>query len=130
MAIRIGILGYGNLGRGIECVVKQNDDMELAAVFTRRNPNEVKSTKSVQQQASVPHNLRNFIWQSDSFLGLAIQTPSSLGDRDTTMKFLLQYLLNIFNSLFTIHSLYDLSAPRSSCFEIAQHLFHSFLLNH
>ena len=42
MAIRIGILGYGNLGRGIECAVKQNDDMELAAVFTRRNPNEVK----------------------------------------------------------------------------------------
>ena len=42
MAIRIGILGYGNLGRGIECAVKQNDDMELAAVFTRRDPNEVK----------------------------------------------------------------------------------------
>ncbi len=42
MAIRIGILGYGNLGRGIECAVKQNNDMELAAVFTRRNPNEVK----------------------------------------------------------------------------------------
>lgn len=42
MAIRIGILGYGNLGRGIECALKQNDDMELAAVFTRRDPNEVK----------------------------------------------------------------------------------------
>ena len=37
MSIRIGILGYGNLGRGVECAVKQNDDMELAAVFTRRN---------------------------------------------------------------------------------------------
>ena len=40
--IRIGILGYGNLGRGIECAVKQNDDMELAAVFTRRDPASVK----------------------------------------------------------------------------------------
>lgn len=40
--MKIGILGYGNLGRGIEGAVKQNDDMELAAVFTRRNPDTVK----------------------------------------------------------------------------------------
>ncbi|MCM1297471.1 MAG: diaminopimelate dehydrogenase, partial [Muribaculaceae bacterium] len=38
MSIRIGIMGYGNLGKGIECAIKQNDDMELAAVFTRREP--------------------------------------------------------------------------------------------
>ncbi len=42
MSIRIGIMGYGNLGRGIECAIKQNDDMELVAVFTRRNPETVK----------------------------------------------------------------------------------------
>ncbi len=36
--IRLGILGYGNLGRGIECAVKHNADMELKAVFTRRDP--------------------------------------------------------------------------------------------
>ena len=42
MTIRIGILGYGNLGRGVECAVKQNPDMELKAVFTRRNPETVK----------------------------------------------------------------------------------------
>ncbi|MCI7796374.1 MAG: diaminopimelate dehydrogenase [Lachnospiraceae bacterium] len=42
MTIRIGIMGYGNLGRGIECAVKQNSDMELAAVFTRRDPGSVK----------------------------------------------------------------------------------------
>ncbi len=41
MSIRIGILGYGNLGRGVECAVKQNDDMALTAVFTRRNPADV-----------------------------------------------------------------------------------------
>lgn len=40
--IRVGIMGYGNLGRGIECAIKQNDDMELVAVFTRRNPDTVK----------------------------------------------------------------------------------------
>ena len=42
MKTRIGILGYGNLGRGIECAIKHNDDMELVAVFTRRNPDDVK----------------------------------------------------------------------------------------
>ena len=41
MSIRIGILGYGNLGKGVECAIKQNDDMELAGVFTRRDPKEV-----------------------------------------------------------------------------------------
>ena len=42
MKIRIGIMGYGNLGRGIECAIKQNKDMELVAVFTRRDPASVK----------------------------------------------------------------------------------------
>jgi len=41
MSIKIGILGYGNLGRGVECAIKQNADMELVAVFTRRNPETV-----------------------------------------------------------------------------------------
>lgn len=41
MAIRLGILGYGNLGRGVECAAAQNPDMELRAVFTRRDPGSV-----------------------------------------------------------------------------------------
>ncbi len=41
MAIRIGIYGYGNLGRGVECAIKQNEDCELVAVFTRRAPETV-----------------------------------------------------------------------------------------
>lgn len=40
--IRIGIMGYGNLGRGIECAIRQNPDMELKAVFTRREPRTVR----------------------------------------------------------------------------------------
>lgn len=42
--IRIGIVGYGNLGRGVEAAISQNDDMELVAVFTRRNPASVAIT--------------------------------------------------------------------------------------
>ena len=40
--MKLGILGYGNLGRGVELAVKQNDDVELVAVFTRRNPETLK----------------------------------------------------------------------------------------
>jgi len=40
--IRIGIAGYGNLGRGVELALRQNDDMELAGIFTRRAPETVK----------------------------------------------------------------------------------------
>ena len=40
--MRVGILGYGNLGRGVECAVRQNKDLELKAVFTRRDPSTVK----------------------------------------------------------------------------------------
>ena len=40
--IRIGIYGYGNLGRGAEAAIKKNPDMELVAVFTRRNPEDLK----------------------------------------------------------------------------------------
>ena len=42
MSIRIGIFGYGNLGRGVESAIAQNDDMELVAVFTRRDPSSLK----------------------------------------------------------------------------------------
>lgn len=45
--IRLGIVGYGNLGRGVEKAVAQNPDMELVAVFTRRNPEEVKAKAPV-----------------------------------------------------------------------------------
>lgn len=47
--IRVGIVGYGNLGRGVEHAISQNSDMELVAVFTRRDP----STVNVASNASV-----------------------------------------------------------------------------
>ncbi len=42
MTIKIGILGYGNLGRGVEAAVKMNGDLELKAVYTRRDPSQLK----------------------------------------------------------------------------------------
>ena len=41
--MKLAIYGYGNLGRGVECAVRQNDDMELFGIFTRRNPSTVKT---------------------------------------------------------------------------------------
>lgn len=41
--IKIGVFGYGNLGRGVECAIKNSSDTELVAVFTRRNPDSVKT---------------------------------------------------------------------------------------
>ncbi|MFR4972821.1 MAG: Gfo/Idh/MocA family oxidoreductase, partial [Butyricicoccus pullicaecorum] len=40
--IKVGILGYGNLGRGVESALAQNADMELVGVFTRRDPASLK----------------------------------------------------------------------------------------
>lgn len=41
--IKIAVLGYGNLGRGVELAVRQSDDMDLFGVFSRRNPSDVKT---------------------------------------------------------------------------------------
>lgn len=79
--IRIGILGYGNLGKGIECAVKQNDDMELAAVFTRRDPSTVKiqtegvGVYSVSEAPSFKDKIDVMILCGGSATDLPKQTP-------------------------------------------------------
>lgn len=50
--IRIGIVGYGNLGRGVEVAIKQNPDMKLVAVFSRRDP---ESVNMIDKQVKVCH---------------------------------------------------------------------------
>jgi len=47
LKIRIGIAGYGNLGKGVECAVAKNDDMELVGVFTRRSPESLATKTNV-----------------------------------------------------------------------------------
>ena len=51
--IKIGIVGYGNLGRGVELSIMQNPDMELAGVFTRRNPSDLKILTSTAKVYSI-----------------------------------------------------------------------------
>ncbi len=52
MSIRVGIYGYGNLGRGVELACHQNADMEVVGVFTRRNPASVKTATGVSVYAA------------------------------------------------------------------------------
>lgn len=81
MSIRIGILGYGNLGRGVECAIKQNTDMELVAVFTRRDPADVTiltKTAAVCQVSDVEKwrdKIDVMILCGGSATDLPVQTP-------------------------------------------------------
>ncbi|TCT15439.1 diaminopimelate dehydrogenase [Natranaerovirga pectinivora] len=51
--IKIGIVGYGNLGKGVEMAINQNDDMELVAIFTRRQPEEVNASCKVEHMSDI-----------------------------------------------------------------------------
>ena len=79
--IRIGILGYGNLGKGVECAVKQNDDMVLSAVFTRRAPESLKiltegvSVYPAAEAASHADEVDVLILCGGSATDLPVQTP-------------------------------------------------------
>lgn len=79
--MRIGILGYGNLGRGVEYAVKENIDTELAAVFTRRDPSTVKiNTENVpvvkvSELADWKDKIDVLILCGGSATDLPVQTP-------------------------------------------------------
>ncbi len=82
MSIRVGIFGYGNLGRGVELSVAQNPDMELVAVFTRRDPSKVsivsKTAKvmSVDDVETMKDKIDVMILCGGSATDLPVQTPA------------------------------------------------------
>ena len=81
MSTRIGILGYGNLGKGVELAVKEAPDMELAAVFTRRDPSSLKiqtagvPVVSVNDVADWKDKIDVMILCGGSATDLPVQTP-------------------------------------------------------
>ncbi len=85
MSIRIGILGYGNLGRGVESAVRQNPDMELVAVFTRRNPADLQvrtagvKVLSIEALKSMQNDIDVLVLCGGSATDLPVQTPEYAG---------------------------------------------------
>ena len=80
MTINIGILGYGNLGRGVEKAILKNSDMKLSAIFTRRNPKDLKISSnaqvvSVDEIESWQDKINVLIICGGSATDLPIQTP-------------------------------------------------------
>ena len=82
MKTRIGIYGYGNLGRGVEAAIRQNDDMELCAVFTRRDPSALKintdgvSVLHVDDALNMRDKIDVMILCGGSATDLPVQTPA------------------------------------------------------
>ena len=82
MSIKIGIFGYGNLGRGVESAVAQNKDMELVAVFTRRPPETLKlrtagvPVMSAASVAEMKDKIDVMIICGGSATDLPVQTPA------------------------------------------------------
>ncbi len=81
MSIRIGIYGYGNLGRGVEYAIGQNKDMELVAVFTRRAPETVKTATGarvlhVDDALKMRDEIDVMILCGGSATDLPVQTPA------------------------------------------------------
>ena len=81
MSIKIGIIGYGNLGRGVENAIRQNPDMELSAVFTRRNPESLKISTETAVVANISEiekwqgKIDVMILCGGSATDLPVQTP-------------------------------------------------------
>jgi len=79
--MKIGILGYGNLGRGVECAISRNSDMELVGVFTRRDPSTVKiltegvGVYHIDNLEKMKDNLDVLIICGGSAKDLPVQTP-------------------------------------------------------
>jgi diaminopimelate dehydrogenase len=80
MAIRIGIMGYGNLGKGVELAVKEAPDMELTAIFTRRNPETMEGISgapfvSISDVLDYKDRIDVMIVCGGSATDLPVQTP-------------------------------------------------------
>ena len=78
--MKLAIVGYGNLGRGVECAVKQNPDVELYGVFTRRDPESVKTVSGVKVYAIADildhkDDIDALILCGGSATDLPVQTP-------------------------------------------------------
>lgn len=92
MKIRIGVVGYGNLGRGVECAVRQTPDAELFGIFTRRAPDTMKTLTgakvfSVDDIKDYKNDIDVLIICGGSATDLPVQTPEYCKDFNVVDSF-------------------------------------------
>ena len=91
--IRIGIVGYGNIGKGVEKAIARNEDMELAAVFTRRDPASVKIAtetavvKTMEDMKSMKGEIDVMVLCGGSATDLPVMGPQIAADFNTIDSF-------------------------------------------
>lgn len=91
--IRIGIVGYGNIGRGVERSIARNDDMELKAVFTRRDPAAVKietegvAVKRIDDMLSMKEEIDVMVLCGGSATDLPVMGPQIAANFNTIDSF-------------------------------------------
>lgn len=91
--IRIGIVGYGNIGRGVEKAIARNEDMELVAVFTRRDPSAVEietktaSIKSMDDMKAMKGQIDVMVLCGGSATDLPVMGPQIAEDFNTIDSF-------------------------------------------
>ena len=121
MSIRIGILGYGNLGGGVESAIAHNEDMELVGVFTRRNPENVKVRTAgvkVLEASELEHmqdQIDVLVLCGGSATDLPAQTPKYAADYNVVDSFDTQESRSISQTL----TLLQKKAEKSALFPAA-----------
>ena len=91
--IRIGIVGYGNLGKGVELAIRKNDDMELVGVFTRRDPDQLQLATPnmkkyrVEDAEKMQDQIDVMILCGGSATDLAVQGPQFAAHFNTVDSF-------------------------------------------
>ena len=93
--IKVAIAGYGNIGRGVEAAIAQNEDMILTTVFTRRNPQSIQintagaKVMNMADAASLKNDIDVVILCGGSATDLPTQVPMYAGSFNTVDKVLI-----------------------------------------
>lgn len=85
--IRVGIVGYGNLGKGVELALKQNPDFELAAIFTRRTPAPDSGLTSIEKILDYKGKIDLMFMCGGSATDLPVQAPEIAAHFNTIDSF-------------------------------------------
>ena len=104
MMIRIGIIGYGNLGKGVELAILNNNDMELKAIFTRRDPDNIKTitnvkVNSIEEIENWKDKIDVMILCGGSAKDLPVQTPKFVLSHQNVLGLLLSPKMYMYSLL-------------------------------